>query len=151
MASTAQPFNNIPSLSGPGIIFTFFKLRDSSQISQATIEKWWDEVHIPGMVASSGIRSAWRWQAANPDYGKPNLVIYKVPDLAFLQSDEYKSAKKKSDTLPDAGLIDQFVELETRLYQLVQLFETEKQPEGRYISSSINQQRDSNTLNNLIL
>lgn len=89
-------------------------------------------MHIPGMVASSGIASAWRWQAANPDYGKPNLVIYKVPDLAFLQSDEYKSAKKKSDTLPDAGLIDQFVESETRLYQLVQLFETEKQPEDAF-------------------
>lgn len=108
-------------------------------------------MHIPGMVASSGIRSAWRWQAANPDYGKPNLVIYNVPDLAFLQSDEYKSAKKKSDTLPDAGLIDQFVESETRLYQLVQVFETEKQPEGRYISSSINQHCDLNILNNLIL
>ena len=108
-------------------------------------------MHIPGMVASSGIRSAWRWQAANPDYEKLNLVIYKVPDLAFLQSDEYKSTRKKSDTLPDAGLIDQFVESEIRHYQLVQLFEMEKQPEGRYISSFINRQRDSNILNNLIL
>ena len=108
-------------------------------------------MHIPGIVASSGIRSAWRWQAANPDYEKSNLVIYKLPDLAFLQSDEYKGAKEKIDTLPDADLIGQFVESETRLYQLVQLFETEEQPEGRYISSSINQQRDSNILNNLIL
>ncbi|OCL14285.1 hypothetical protein AOQ84DRAFT_281396 [Glonium stellatum] len=132
MASTAQPSYTIPSLSGPGIIFIFFRLRDSSQASQAIIEKWYDEVHIPAMVASGGIPLAWRWKAANPDYEKPNLVIYKLPDLAFLQSDEYRSANKKSETVPDVGPIGQLVEIETRLYQMVQLFETEKQPKDAF-------------------
>jgi len=118
-----------PIPSGPGIIFVQFKLRESSEISQELLEKWYDEVHIPDVLATGGVKSAWRWKAADPEYTKQDLVLYKLPDMAFIQGPEFRSIKQTSDILPRGETIMNFVAFELRFYSLVQLFETEKQPE----------------------
>jgi len=118
-----------PSPTGPGIIVVRFKLRDSSDISQDLLEKWYDEVHIPDVLTTGGVKSAWRWKAADPEYGNQNMVLYKLPDLAFMQDPKFQSIPITSDLLPSGEPMTKHTEFEIRTYSLVQLYQLEVQPE----------------------
>lgn len=117
-----------PSWSGSGIIQSFFTLPASSELSQETLEEWLDEVYLNALIDTGAVTSAWRFKAANPEYGKQNLLIYKVPDLA--QAGKIRSVPRTSEKFPSGEPVDTFVESESRILSLVQLCETTKHPEG---------------------
>ncbi|KAF2491046.1 hypothetical protein BU16DRAFT_517062 [Lophium mytilinum] len=114
---------------GPGIIVSRFKLRDSSEVSQELLEKWYDEVHIPDVLATGGVKSAWRWKAADPEYGNQNMVLYKLPDLTFINDPKFQAIGMTSDLLPGSRSMLDFTAFDLRFYTMEQLFQTEHQPE----------------------
>lgn len=123
---------NTQQWSGPGIMLSFIYFRKGSQLSQETFWKWFDEVYVPAVVGTGIVKSAWRWKAANPDYQKLHMVLYKVPELSTAQTDALKNIPRTSDTFPTNGPVDDFIDFESRIFSLVQYFETEKQPEGTF-------------------
>jgi hypothetical protein len=128
---------NTASWSGPGILQVFFNLKESSKLSQETLDKWLDEEYIPALIETGVVKSAWRFKAANPDYGKPNMVIYKIPDVAAVQLQKLHSVPVTSSLFPTDEPVFSFVENDSRTFSFVQLYETTKQPEGRWILFAI--------------
>lgn len=120
-----------PASSGPGIIQVFFNLKESSKLSQEILDKWLDDEYIPALVETGVAKSAWRFKAANSDYDKPNMVIYKVPDMSTEQLQKLHSVPLTSSLFPTNEPVTSFVENDSRIFSFVQLYETTKQPEGR--------------------
>lgn len=118
------------SWSGPGIMVSFISLKKDSQLSRETLEKWFDDVYVPAVLGTGIVKSAWKWEAAGPDYDKQHMVIYKVPDLAGAQSGKLKEVPRTSELFPTDGPVDDFIDFESRIFSLAQLYETSKQPEG---------------------
>lgn len=115
---------------GPGIIQGFFKIKEGSQLSQETLEKWFDEEFFPATLATGVVKSAWRWKAVDAGNEKQHMVIYKMPDLGAAQSGKLGEVPRTSSLFPTDGPVDDFAESEYRIMSLVQLYEVTKQPEG---------------------
>jgi hypothetical protein len=118
-------------MSGPGVVVTALTIPPTSKLSQETLSKWLDEIYLPAVIDTGVVRSAWRFKAANPDHGKQNLVFLKIPDLAPVQTGKLQAVSRTSDTFPSSEPIDAFVDSESRIFSFQELFETEKQPEGK--------------------
>lgn len=122
--------------SGPGIVQSFIKLRKDSQLSEEVLWKWWDGVYIPALLETGVVKSAWRWKAANQDYDKQHMIIYKIPEMAEVAAQKLRGVPRTSDMFPTSGPVDDFTELEVRCLTLTQLYETAKQPEGTRFAHS---------------
>ncbi|KAL5120543.1 hypothetical protein ACEQ8H_001562 [Pleosporales sp. CAS-2024a] len=106
--------------SGPGMILSFFKLRESSSLSEKTLEDWFDQEFGPSLMALGVIKSAWLYQAANASYDKQNAILYEVPDLALIQAGKLQEASRISKLGLFQGSVDDHIELDTRLYSFVE-------------------------------
>ncbi|KAF2467070.1 uncharacterized protein BDR25DRAFT_345234 [Lindgomyces ingoldianus] len=115
--------------SGPGIIQGFITIPKSSKLSPEIFEKWFDEVYVPDLLATGIVISSWRFKAADPKYGKPKMFIHKCPDLSPVQAGKLHEVKIASDMFPTNGSVYDFIESETNIFSLVQLYETVKQHE----------------------
>lgn len=115
-------------VSGPGVILTFFKLRDPPRISPETLEEWFDKEFAPGILATGAVRTAWLYEAADPGYDKQQLMIYKVPDLA--QAGKMREVARTSSLSLFEGTVDEYIEMDSRMYSMVQLYETTKREAG---------------------
>jgi hypothetical protein len=124
---------NAKPWTGPGIMVSFAKLKKNSKLSQETLDKWWKEVYLPKILETGLVESEWTWKAADPNYKHQQMILYKMRDLAPVQAGGLKADKipRTSDMFPTDGPVDDFVDYESRIYSLVQLYETEKQPKGR--------------------
>lgn len=124
--------------SGPGLMQVFMKRRPDSKVSQQTLDEWWEKDYLPKMLATGIVKSAWKWKAVNPTYERQQFVNYQIPDLAVFRSRiaELMGISRTFDDKFDAP-IDDFVELESRIYELVQSFEKEPQSEGTHPAKSI--------------
>lgn len=118
------------SWSGPGIIQSFIALPETSKLKQETLEKWFDEVYVPALIETGAVKSAWRFKAANPEYDKQHMVIYKCPDLALVKAGKLESVPRTSDLFPTEEPVDVLIDSESRILSFVQLYETAKQSEG---------------------
>jgi hypothetical protein len=129
MASTAETSKQ---WSGPGMMQSFLKLKKDSKLSQETLEKWWEEEYLPKVLDTGIISAAWTLKAADPNNEKQQMVMYRVPDLAPVQSETLKNIPRTSNLFPTDGPVDDFIDFESRIFSFVQLHETEKQPEGTF-------------------
>jgi hypothetical protein len=121
-----------PSWSGSGVIVHFVTLPENSKLSQQAFNKWYDEVHVSTLLATGAIRSATRWRAANPAYGKQHMTVFDVPDLAKLQAQDgqFQKLVQARNEFPDAKEADGDINYETRVMSLVELYDPKKQPDG---------------------
>jgi hypothetical protein len=118
------------SWSGHGIIQAFFKVK-STELSEETLLEWLDGTYIPALIDSGVVESAFRFKAANEANDKPNMIIYKIKDLAEVKAGKLMEVPRTSKTFPsDTTNVEEFTEYEARTWSLVELFETEKQPHG---------------------
>jgi hypothetical protein len=124
--------SNIETQSGPGLILIFFKICDSSKISQKSLECWVDQEYVPALLATGATKTAWLYKAANANYDKQQLVVCKVSDLASIQAGQLQDAAKANKLSLFEGSVNDSVEFDTRIYSFVQLYETAKQDEGRF-------------------
>jgi hypothetical protein len=116
--------------SGPGIILSFFKLLDSPTISEETLEDWFGREYAPALIASGVVKKAWLYQAANADYDKQHLIVYNVPELAQVQAGKIQEVPRTSNSGLFEGTVDDYIEIETRIYSFVQLYEKSAHGEG---------------------
>lgn len=116
-------------MSGPGVILTFFKLREPPRLSPETLEEWFEKEFAPGMLATGAVKTAWLYEAADPGYDKQQLMIYKIPDLA--QAGKLREVDRTSKLSLFEGTVDEYIEMDSRMYSMVQMYETTKREAGR--------------------
>jgi len=73
----------------PGILWVNSKIKDTKVISTENFIKWYEEVHFPDIVSSSGIKTALRYVSIDPSADRPYLAVYPLADLDFLQSPDF--------------------------------------------------------------
>jgi len=126
-----------PPLSGPGIIYTTSKLVKPDELSLETYNWWYENVHVPDLLATTVVSAAFRFKNMNPNSETPYLAVYIVPDLGALQGVAFKSVKQTHECLPGGGPAHRFVNFDTRYYQLIQEFEIGQHPLGAFIFFAI--------------
>lgn len=98
-------------IDGPGILHVRSRI-SSSALTEPVFLAWYDNEHIAEVVATSGIRSGFRYidvaktspngDKANP---KPFFAFYPMDDLRFTQSDEFRNISVTGKKLPGSGVI----------------------------------------------
>jgi len=101
-------------ISGPGILFVRSRISPSSHplLSESTYLTWYDTEHIPDVLSTRDITSAFRYTDVSKSSPvgdsrnrTPFLACYPMPDLAFTQSEEFRGIGVKSETLPGSGVV----------------------------------------------
>ncbi|KAJ4294397.1 hypothetical protein N0V90_008087 [Kalmusia sp. IMI 367209] len=134
MSTTVAANGRTQPWSGPGIMQSFVKLREDSQLSIETLQNWFDEVYLPAVLATGIVKSATHWKAASPNYGKQWMIVYEVEDLALVQNNDnhvggsLKDIPRTSETFPTEGLVDDFIDFESRILSQIQLFGSGEHP-----------------------
>lgn len=105
-----------PALSGPGILWINSKLTDPESLPVEKFTRWYEDVHIPDIIAAKpgGVAASWRYKCLDANRPAPFLAVYKVPDMGFLQSSEFKAIPMVHPTLPGNGPIHRFAEFDAR-------------------------------------
>ncbi|KAH7040941.1 uncharacterized protein B0I36DRAFT_379798 [Microdochium trichocladiopsis] len=121
-------------MSGKGLLYVHSRIT-SDLLDEPTLLKWYDEDHIPEILATSGITSAIRFideaARAKPkeDRARPYLHVYPLQDLGFLLTPEFAKIAVTSEMLPGSKLVYDLVDFDVRYYSLVQVFDpTNKGP-----------------------
>lgn len=112
----------------PGILFVNSKII-SDTLSPELFRKWYEDIHIPDIFVTSGIKSAFRYYSTTPDKVEwPFLALYPVKDVQWLFSDEFKSIPVHSDVLPnESKAIFELAHFDFRYYETI----TTKVKDGR--------------------
>lgn len=103
-------------LSGPGILWINSKVTDPATLSVNAFERWYEDIHIPDIIAAKpgGVVASWRYKCQDSSRKAPFLAVYRVPDMSFLQSSEFKSIPMVHPTLPDNGPIHRYADFDAR-------------------------------------
>jgi len=138
-ASTPQRDNtmSISAIQGPGILFVRSRISPSANeiLSEPTFLAWYDNEHIPEVVSTSGVDSAFRFidihksaPIGNEQNPKPFLACYPMEDLAFTLGDEFKNIGFRSSALPGSGVIYDLADMDVSYLGIVG--KTPKREEG---------------------
>lgn len=104
---------------GPGLLYVNSKIT-SSKLSPELFAKWYEDVHIPDIFETSGIKTAYRYYTTSPDPAaveRPYLALYPLRDVSFLQTAEFKSIPVQSDLVPtESKCIFDLADFDTRYY-----------------------------------
>jgi hypothetical protein len=116
MANSNRTDYEGPPLSGPGVLWINSRITDTASLSVDAFATWYENIHIPDIIAAKpgGILASWRYQCTDKDRPAPFLAVYKVPDLAFLQSPEFKAIPMTHPTLHENGPIHRFAQFDSR-------------------------------------
>ncbi|KAI1612743.1 hypothetical protein EDD36DRAFT_496003 [Exophiala viscosa] len=118
---------------GPGVLYVNSKIT-CSKLSPEIFTEWYEDVHIPDIFETSGIKSAYRYYttSSNPEaVERPYLALYPLRDVSFLQTAEFKSIPVHSDLVPtESKCIFDLADFDTRYYTNIAKHEsrTEKGP-----------------------
>jgi hypothetical protein len=109
---------NVNMASRPGILFVNSMIT-SDTLTPELFREWYEGVHIPDLLVTSGINSGVRYKATNPEQvERPYLAMYPVKNVQWLHSDEFKSVPLHSDMLPnDSKAIYELADFESRYYE----------------------------------
>ncbi|KAH3974198.1 hypothetical protein HBI56_088340 [Parastagonospora nodorum] len=128
------------SISGPGILFVRSRI-SSPLLSEPTFLHWYDDDHIPEVVATSGIKSGFRYvdvnktsPNGNEDNKTPFLACYPMKKLEFMLGEEFKGINVTSEILPGNGVIYDLADMDVRFLGLVgKMGEKEEQGPAKFI------------------
>ena len=90
-------------MSTPGLLYAASRLNSPSRESSDVFNTWYNDIHVRDVLKTSGINSAARYEtAAVPQDSSPwtFLALYPVPDIEFLNTEEFTSIPVTSDVLP---------------------------------------------------
>ncbi|KAF2011497.1 hypothetical protein BU24DRAFT_323263, partial [Aaosphaeria arxii CBS 175.79] len=116
------------AIKGPGFLWVTSRISKSAAdiLDESTYFKWYDEDHIAEIIATSSIKSGFRYvnvekesHHGSPRAPMPFLAFYPMDDLAFMQGPEFKNIRVKSDILPGSGIIYDFADVDVRYLGLV--------------------------------
>lgn len=107
----------------PELLYVNSKITEPDKLSAKLFTDWYNDVHIPDIFETSGIRSAYRYittSASPDDVERPYLALYPVNAVGFLQSAEFGAIPVKSDVLPEPSHeIFDVADFDTRYYKLI--------------------------------
>ena len=85
----------------PGILLVRTKF-DPNATNSETFRKWYDQVHIPDLLSTSGPESAFRFEVAGDVSPAtwPYLAVYPLRNIGWLLSEELAMVPLTSDILP---------------------------------------------------
>lgn len=120
----------VPNFSGPGIIVSASYILKPDLLSDDLFNKWYNEAHVPDVIATGGVPRAARFRNANPEAKNQYMCIYELPDLAIVTSEAFKKIPMTHDMLPDGADIHNLANFDTRFYELVQTDEKSSKQAG---------------------
>ena len=98
-----------------GIFYVNSKIT-SPTLTHDVFTRWYEDVHVPDILITSGINAAFRYKATGP-VDRPYLALYPVRDVGWLSSDEFKSIPVHSDLLPnESRAIFEIADFDARNY-----------------------------------
>ena len=122
----------------PGILFANARISDPI-LDAETFRRWYEEVHVPDVLATSGVHTAFRFQ--NPDSEdteRPYLAIYPFNDLEWLATGEFFRVPLTSDILPNPSKrILEVTDFDIRFYETLQVKPGSGRP-GSYLHAHRN-------------
>lgn len=105
-------------IDGPGLLHVRSRISDP-KLTENVFTKWYDDEHIPEVVATSGIKSGFRYidTAKTSPHGnetnpKPFFAIYPLDDLRFTQSDDFRNISVTGREIPGSGVVYDFAEFD---------------------------------------
>ncbi|TKA74538.1 hypothetical protein B0A49_02989 [Cryomyces minteri] len=110
-----------------GLLYVYSKIICPT-LSPARFAQRYEEVHIPDIFKTSGIKTAYHYLTASlsPEaIDRPYLALYPLEDLHSLRTDDLKGIPVHHDILPGTKAIFDVAEFDTRYYAHVQTFETD--------------------------
>jgi hypothetical protein len=117
-------------MSQKDILWATSKITKPDAVTPSTFDKWYNEVHIPDVLKTSQIHSAYRYKNIDPSAERPCFALYPVDDTNFGDSKEFANIPSTSNLFPDNGSVYDFVDFDVRFYDPVQVFEKEGAPAG---------------------
>jgi len=124
-------------MSQKGILWAASKIKNTDSVSPATYGKWYNEVHVPDVLKTSQIHSAFRYKNIDPSSERPYLALYPVGDTNFVDSKEFAEIPVTSDLFPGGRSVYEFADMDARFYDPVQYFEREGAPAGMLFLKSL--------------
>ena len=116
----------------PGLMLVRSRPKHPEELTDEVFNKWYSTVHIQDVVNSGAADLAIRYKNLDPKAEYPYLALYRIPDLAFLQdTSQMEKIPTKSDMLPGSHDLFQELEMERRVYGLLQKFEGQTQRPGK--------------------
>lgn len=91
------------SSSFPELLYVNSKIIAPDQLSPDLFTQWYNDVHIPDIFVTSGIKEAYRYYTTSSEPSsieRPYLALYPIIFEGFLQSEEFYSIPVKSSILP---------------------------------------------------
>lgn len=118
-------------LSGAGCLYVESSIARTDVLDEETYLKWYDEEHIPEILATGGIKSARRFKNVDPEADKPYLALYPMTDIGFMSTDKFKNISVKSGKLPDTGLVYDLADFDIRYDNLIQVYDPTGKGKGK--------------------
>ncbi|KAK0650828.1 hypothetical protein DIS24_g6418 [Lasiodiplodia hormozganensis] len=122
----------------PGLLYIGATIKDPV-LDEATFDKWYDESHVPEMLAlRNGPPAAFRFKNADSSRPFSYLCLYVLPDLPWVDSDDLKTAKFTHNELPEGRSHFELVDFDLRNYEKIQTFEGQiPKDDGRRVGRCI--------------
>lgn len=106
----------------PELLYVNSKIVEPSRLSPELFTSWYNDVHIPDIFETTGIREAFRYYTTAEDPSsieRPYLALYPIKSKGFLQSAEFHAIPVQSDVLPGPRHdIFDVADFDTRYYTL---------------------------------
>lgn len=116
----------------PGLLFVRSRIT-SPDLTDSAFKKWYSEVHFSDVLESGLADLALRYENANPEAKYPYLVVYRLPDLGFVQDEKkMQTIPMKSELLPGSGEVSECTDMDIRAYEIIQRFEGQVEKEGTF-------------------
>jgi len=106
------------NIRGPGILYVNSWISRPDLLTEETYFHWYDTDHIPDILSSGGIKTAYRYIDVNTESRKPYFAFYPMEDMAFMLGPEFKKIRVKSDLLPGTGICYDMADVDVRYYGL---------------------------------
>lgn len=119
-------------MANPGIIGAFSKSQAQGSISDKDLMSWYDDIHIPDVIATSGIKTALRFEALNATASWPWLVIYPVDDILFSETGEFDRIPKGGHKELGGRLFTDLAALDLRICRRLGSLEVSNGSQGYY-------------------
>lgn len=84
---------------------------------------WYDNIHIPDVIATSGQKTALRYASLNPNAEWRYLVVYPVNDILFSETEEFDNIRKGGHKELHYKDFAELAALDLRISERVSVFE----------------------------
>lgn len=107
----------------PELLYVNSKITEPSKLSPDLFTEWYNDIHIPDIFATSGIKQAYRYHTTVADPSsveRPYLALYPVKFAGYTTSKEFFSIPVTSDVLPGPSHeIFDVADFDTRYYNTI--------------------------------